>query len=107
MCYLQIVIYFILKVLSHVRFRRIDVRCKDSTKDSYENNLYIELFVGKKRKLSRINGFPPGLNRSTVNYFEIKNRRGGTGDGERLLRSPVSLYESDIQGIYFCRCRAS
>ena len=47
MCYLQIVIYFILKVLSHVRFRRIDVQCKDTTKDSYENNLYIELFVGK------------------------------------------------------------
>ena len=76
--------YFILKVLSHGRFRRIDIRCKDTAKDSYENNLYIELFVGKNENCPLKNGFPRGLNRSTVNYFEIKNGRGGTGDGERL-----------------------
>ena len=40
-------LYLILNVLSHVRFRRIDVRCKDTAKDSYENNLDIELFVRK------------------------------------------------------------
>ena len=52
---LSILFYFILNVLSDVRFRRIDVQCKDTAKDSYENNLYIELFVGKKQKLSLIN----------------------------------------------------
>ena len=47
---LFILLYFILNVLSHVRFRRIDVRCNDTAKVSYENNLDIELYVGKNER---------------------------------------------------------